>query len=144
MRIHCVTVYGVINVRDIASLGVEGMLFFSSSDFQKHIVNFIPVSLDIDVVVTAQEVWTFKVVINAGVKEVDCIFKVESISDVFASLVVNTYVSEDAPWGVDGKLTENETRVDWSTEDVINWVDDGRLIEEISARLSEDVSNVDR
>ena len=53
MRIHCVTVYGVINVRDIASLGVEGMLFFSSSDFQKHIVNFIPVSLDIDVVVTA-------------------------------------------------------------------------------------------
>ena len=119
MRIHCVTLYGVINT---ASLGVEGMLFFSSSDFQKHIVNFIPVSLDIDVVVTAWEVWTFKVVINAGVKELDWIFKVESITDVFASMVLNTYVSEDAPWGVDGKLTENETGVDWST--VINWVDD--------------------
>ena len=80
-------------------------------------------------VVIAWDVWTFKVVINAGVKEVDWIFKVESITDVFASLVVNTYVSVDAPWGVDGKLTENETRVDWSTEDVINWVDDGRLLE---------------
>lgn len=122
----------VLSMWDTASLGVEGMLFFSSSDFQKHIVNFIPVSLDIDVVVTAWEVWTFKVVINAGVKEVDWIFKVESITDVFASLVVNTYVSEDTPWGVDGKLTEKETRVDWSTEDVINWVDDGMLIEEVS------------
>ena len=130
---------------------------------------FIPVSLNIDVVVIAWDVWTFKVVNNVGVKEVDCIFKVEIITDVFASVVVNTYVSEDAPWGVDGKITENETRVDWSTEDVIKWVDDGRLIEEVSflvwsikyvlalvvfnknvdtlvvgAKLSEDANNVDR
>ena len=130
---------------------------------------FIPVSLNIDVVVIAWDVWTFKVVNNVGVKKVDCIFKVESITDVFALLVVNTYVSEYAPWGDDGKLTENETRVDWSTEDVIKWVDDGRLIEEVSflvwsikyvlalvvfnknvdtlvvgAKLSEDANNVDR
>ena len=113
-------------------------------------------------VVIAWDVWTFKVVNNVGVKEVGCILKVESITDVFASMVVNTCLCEDAPWGVDGKLTENETGVDWST--VINWVDDGMLIEEVTilvwsikyvlasevfnrnvgARLSEDVNIVDR
>ena len=47
--------------------------------------------------------WNFTVVNNAGVKEVDCVFMLETIKDVFVLMEVKTYtgvfkLTDDVVW----------------------------------------------